>query len=130
MTNEEHRSVRNAERQINGVTRTPLRVHLTRSERALLEAKAKILGWSLSRTLVQAALKPTQADTIENSSLDERIEELRLLRRQLTGVATNLNQIARHANTVDEIPAEFPALMQELHRLIFEVNSLLLDVQR
>lgn len=96
----------------------------------MLEAKAKILGWSLSRTLVQAALKPTQADTIENSSLDERIEELRLLRRQLTGVATNLNQIARHANTVDEIPAEFPALMQELHRLIFEVNSLLLDVQR
>ncbi len=121
---------RSSTRSINGVKRCVVNVQLTAKEKMLLEAKANNLGWSMSRTLVHSTLHPTQAETLSNTSIDESIEELRTLRRQLSGAANNLNQIARHANAAHEVPAEFPALMRELRRLIFEVNSLLLDVQR
>lgn len=112
------------------MSRQRLQVNLTRSERALLEAKARNLGWSMSRTLVHCALTPTSAPTIAGTSLDEQIEELRTLRRQLSGVANNLNQIARHVNTTAELPANFDEVMQHLTHLYIEVNDLLLDVRR
>ena len=67
------RDVRRAPRSINGLQRSSLRVHLTSKERALLEAKANNQGWSLSRTLVHAALHPASAQEIDTDNLAEVI---------------------------------------------------------
>ena len=69
------RNVRRAPKSIGGVQRSSLRVHLTSSERALLEAKANNQGWSLSRTLVHAALHPASAQEIDTDNLAEVITD-------------------------------------------------------
>ena len=108
-------------------------VYLTGEERALLEAQAEVSGRSLSSILVDAALHP--ASLGEGTGLSARggnelVELLRDYRRKLVGVTTNLNQIAFHANTTSEVPADFPAVVDEIHRLHDEINAMLVGVRR
>ena len=121
----QRRHVRRAPRQVNGVTRTSLRVHLTRSERALLEAKASNAGWSLSRTLVHCALHPFPAD-----NLHELIAGLRDYRRQLTGLANNVNQLTRYAHTDHALPDHMNDVLDHIEHSVDEINYLLASVRR
>lgn len=108
-------------------------VYLTGEERALLEAQAEVSGRSLSSILVDAALHPASlGDGADLSARggNELVEQLRDYRRKLVGVTTNLNQIAYHANTTSEVPADFPAVVDEIHRLHDEINAMLLGVRR
>lgn len=124
------RRVRRAPRQVNGVTRTSLRVHLTRSERALLEAKASNAGWSLSRTLVHCALHPVAADEIAVDNLHELIAGLRDYRRQLTGLANNVNQLTRYAHTDHALPDHMNDVLDHIEHSVDEINYLLASVRR
>ena len=124
------RNVRRAPKSIGGVQRSSLRVHLTSSERALLEAKANNQGWSLSRTLVHAALHPASAQEIDTDHLGEVIGDLRDYRRKLTGLANNLNQLTRYAHVKQELPQHIDYVLGQVERSVDEINYLLASVRR
>ena len=124
------RSVRRAPRSINGLQRSRLLVHLTSDERALLEAKANNQGWSLSRTLVHAALHPASAQEIDTDNLAEVITDLRDYRRKLTGLANNLNQLTRYAHAKQELPKHIDDVLGQVERSVDEINYLLASVRR
>ena len=109
-------------------------VYLTGEERALLEAQAEVSGRSLSSILVDAALHPASLGEgttgLSARGGNELVELLRDYRRKLVGVTTNLNQIAFHANTTSEVPADFAAVVDEIHRLHDEINAMLVGVRR
>lgn len=122
--------VRRAPKSIGGVQRSSLRVHLTSKERALLEAKANNQGWSLSRTLVHAALHPASAQEIDTGNLGEVIGDLRDYRRKLTGLANNLNQLTRYAHVKGELPQHIDDVLGYVERSVDEINYLLASVRR
>lgn len=114
-----------------GVRRGRLTVYLTDEERALLEARSEVSGESMAKILVDCALHPVSAgEGVDAGGVHELVAQLRDYRRQLVGVTTNLNQIARHANTTSEIPSSFSAVLEEIHRLHDDVNAILVGVRR
>jgi hypothetical protein len=124
---------RRSARSRGGRQRERVTVYLTKEERVLLEAQAEVSGRSLSSILVDAALHPVSLGNGAGLSArggNELLELLRDYRRKLVGVTTNLNQIAFHANTTSEVPADFPAVVDEIHRLHDEINAMLLEVRR
>ncbi len=123
------RDVRRAPRSINGRQRSSLRVHLTSDERALLEAKANNQGWSLSRTLVHAALHPSSADTIDPATLGEFITDMHNTRRQLTGLANNINQLTRYAHAKAELPKHLEDVLDQIDSRLDDLDYILSGVR-
>lgn len=121
---------RRSARTRTGVRRRPLAVYLSEDERALLEQRSEATGTSMARVLVDAALRPAQAGQIDTGALAETVALLRGYRRQLEGACTNLNQIAHHANTVSEVPADFAAVVAHVERVVDEVEDILASVRR
>ena len=114
-----------------GVRRGRLTVYLTDEERALLEARSEVSGESMAKILVDCALHPVSVgEGVDAGGVHELVSQLRDYRRQLVGVTTNLNQVARHANTTSEVPADFAAVVAEVHRLHDDINAILLGARR
>ena len=114
-----------------GGRRQRLTVYLTDEERALLEARSEVSGESMAKILVDCALHPVSAgDGVDVGAVHELVAQLRDYRRQLVGVTTNLNQVAYHANTTSEVPADFAAVVAEVHRLHDDINDILIEVRR
>lgn len=114
-----------------GVRRRRLTVYLTDEERALLEARSEVSGESMAKILVDCALHPASTgDGVDAGGVHELVSQLRDYRRQLVGVTTNLNQIAHHANTTSEVPADFAAVVAEVHQLHDDINAILLGARR
>ena len=67
---------------------------------------------------------------MDAGGVHELVLQLRDYRRQLVGVTTNLNQIAHHANTTSEVPADFAAVVAEVHQLHDDINAILLGARR
>lgn len=106
-------------------------MYLTEEERALLEARSEVSGESMAKILVDCALHPASAgDGVDAGDAHELVAQLRDYRRQLVGVTTNLNQIAYHANTTSEVPADFAAVVAEVHQLHDDINAILVGVRR
>lgn len=114
-----------------GGRRGRLTVYLTEEERSLLEARSEVSGESMAKILVDCALHPASAgDGVDAGGAHELVAQLRDYRRQLVGVTTNLNQIAYHANTTSEVPADFAAVVAEVHQLHDDINAILLGARR
>ncbi len=97
----------------------------------MLEARAEVSGESMAKILVDAALHPVSAgDGLDAGGAHELVSQLRDYRRQLVGVTTNLNQIAYHANTTSEVPADFAAVVAQIQRLHDDINDILLGARR
>jgi hypothetical protein len=71
-------------------------VTVTPTEAAELEAKAAAAGMSVPRLLHESA-KSSHVET--STERKAAIAELFSIRREVAGIATNLNQLARYANT-------------------------------
>ncbi|WP_252864007.1 MobC family plasmid mobilization relaxosome protein [Actinomyces naeslundii] len=114
-----------------GVRRGRLTVYLTDEERSLLEARSEVSGESMAKILVDCALHPVSAgEGVDAGGVHELVAQLRDYRRQLVGVTTNLNQIAHHANTTSEVPADFAAVVAEVHQLHDDINAILVGARR
>lgn len=116
-------------RVANGQRRHRIQVNLTAEQVQLLRMRADNLGLSMSRVLVDSAFKPVESGEIDAAALRESVVLLREYRRKLEGATTNLNQIAKHANTVSQVPANFGDVVRRLEEVTDEVNDLLLKVR-
>jgi len=116
-------------RVANGQRRHRIQVNVTAEQAQLLRMRADNLGLSMSRVLVDSAFKPVESGEIDAAALRESVVLLREYRRKLEGMATNLNQIAKHANTVSQVPANFGDVVRRLEEVTDEVNDLLLKVR-
>lgn len=127
------RDRRRSARGERGARRVRLTVYLTAEERRRLELRSGATGESMAKLLVDAALHPISAPgdsgggvpAADQGEARERRAELQDIRLKLAGIGNNINQIARHANTVSEVPADFPSVVAMVGSLCDEINDLL-----
>jgi hypothetical protein len=84
---------------------------LTPTERLEFEAAAKALDVSLSTYLRDLVAKRLPA-----VGAGRRSPEAKAIMQELSAIGNNINQLARHANTVDEMPAR-AVLLTAMDRL-------------
>ncbi len=93
---------------------------VTPTEAAELEAKAAAAGMTVPRLLHESA----KSAHVETSTVRKAaIAELFSVRREVAGIATNLNQLARYANTEGTFPAEAEAVTAEFRKLFPRVTA-------
>lgn len=95
------------------------RVVVTEDEEAQLAQRAAKQHVSIPRLMMEAALSDRDTPTERRRAM----AELFALRRQLTGVATNLNQLARIANTDGRTPVGTAAARQEIRDVVAKVDA-------
>jgi len=93
---------------------------VTPSEAAELEAKAAAAGMTVPRLLHESARSKHVETSTERKAA---IAELFSIRREVAGIATNLNQLARYANTEGTFPAEAEAVTAEFRALFPRVTA-------
>jgi hypothetical protein len=91
-------------------------VKATEGERDELRARAAELGVSVPRLMVEAALDGGSLTATERR---QEMVELFEVRRLLSTVANNVNQLARLANTSGEVPVG-----ERLERTLADVDGL------
>ena len=98
-----------------------IKITLTDSERETLSQKAKIANRPLATVIRKLALGE---DVFPKASL--RSEEEKLALRELVGIGTNLNQIARNLNS-DQLrdATNLITEMRKLQQLVQEVKATL-----
>jgi hypothetical protein len=95
-------------------------VTVTPTEAAELEAKAAAAGMTVPRLLHESA-KSAHVET--STERKAAIAELFSIRREVAGIATNLNQLARYANTEGIFPAEAEVVTAEFRALFPRVTA-------
>src|SRR5512144_960559 len=96
-------AVRGRQRGVRGGRVVAHKVKVTGEQEARLQGLAAEQGVSVSRLLVEAA---TAGDGWTPAQRRALVRELLAARRDLAGLATNVNQLARWANTVEQFPPE------------------------
>ena len=100
------------------------KIYLTAAEREEIRERAQVAGVSVPRLLVEAAFSD------HGETVTERRQSavgLFVLHRELSGAAVNMNQVAKKANTVHEVPSEFGATMAQL-RVVADKLEAAVDV--
>jgi len=106
--------------------REPLRreviqkVKLTDEERDRLRARAAELGMSVPRLLVESALSGVETPTERRRTVAELFE----IRRLLSTVANNVNQLARSANISGQVASE-----RRLEQTLAKVDELIAQLR-
>lgn len=100
-----------------------LQVRLTEAEWGVVTAQAELEGVSASRLLVEGVTKRDRGTVGQQRQV---IREFLSAKRQVSGVATNLNQLARVANSTGRVPAE----LAEGIRRVDDALALLEDAVR
>lgn len=96
---------------------------MTAVEEAQLRAAAEHAGMSVQRLMVARVL---EAESVSPGGHAEKVaawKEANDMRNLISGIATNMNQIARHANTSGEIPADFAAAVSATRRTCDRVRD-------
>ena len=98
------------------------RVYVTEAEDARLVARAEAEQVTVPRLLFESAM----ASRLETSTERKRvIAELFRVSRQMAGVATNVNQLARYANAEGTFPEDAVFVMGEYRKLAVRVEDLI-----
>jgi hypothetical protein len=107
---------------VTGGRRHSHRVKVTPEEEARLVLRAAAQRVTVPRLLVESAL----ADGGETpAQRREAIVQLFAMRRDLAGLATNMNQIARYANTIEAVPEDAYAAMVEVRELVARMDAVI-----
>ncbi|MDO5754363.1 plasmid mobilization relaxosome protein MobC [Arthrobacter sp.] len=90
------------------------------AEEAALKVKAQRYGISVARLVVESALSREGESHTDRQAL---IQELAQVRTLLSRVSSNINQIARHANTTGEFPADAAASVAAMRQLMLRIDT-------
>jgi hypothetical protein len=96
------------------------RVRVSPEEEAVLQRLAAAQGCDVVELLVGSALA---GDRETASARREAMTELFQIRRLLAGVANNVNQVARHANSGPEFPADAVAVLGVVRRVALRIEE-------
>jgi hypothetical protein len=101
-------------------------VRVTNAEQAAIQARAEQAGVSAPRLLVElATLGPvgaTERNTMRTAVL--------YARRQIAGVANNLNQLAHWANARQQLPPGFDKALADVERMERAVDELRVAIEQ
>jgi len=100
------------------------RVKVTSDEAAALAQRAEVLGVSVPRLMVEAALADPDR-TATSAERQEAMVELFAVRRLLAAVSNNVNQLARQANSTGEVPGEAAATIAAARRLAGRIDGVI-----
>jgi hypothetical protein len=96
-------------------------VRVTEEERARIEARAAASGVTAPRLLVELALLGPAGAT-ERHAVNAAMLGMR---RQIVGMATNINQLAKWANTREQLPPGLDAALASIRRMDAHVAAVL-----
>lgn len=100
---------------------------LTEEELDRLEGRAEERGVTVQGLLVSSAL----SDEIDNvRDVRHLVAELMKVQRLVGNTADNMNQIARHANTVHEVPSDFRPAVAQARSAWFKCEEILAGFAR
>jgi hypothetical protein len=117
------RSVRRKRREnVEGGRRHSHRVLVSPEEEGQLLRMANAQGVTVPRLLVESTLAAGAETPTERRAA---MAELFAQRRLLTNVASNVNQIARHANTVGEVPPDAREAIGALRGLVDRIDAVI-----
>lgn len=97
----------------------PLR--LNKQERERLDAAAALHGMKLSRYLIEAGLAMGRGSGVAEQR--ELVNELIRVRTLLGRSASNINQIARHANSTGDFPDDAEAAVRFAKDLMIRIDE-------
>ena len=100
-------------------------VRVSGQDRAAIRARAEAAGVSPPRLLVELATLGPAGATERNAVRTVLVDA----RRQIAGVANNVNQIARWANARQQLPPGLVAAMAAVERMELKVDDLLAAVE-
>ena len=120
---------RRATKSMNGDKRTRIGVNATPEEKMLLEMRASNAGISVSKLLLDSTLRNESQQAVSPQDIAELRRELHLYRRQLVGLATNLNQLARLGNATQEFSQDVEPLTARISQLVSDVSALTRSVK-
>lgn len=113
-----------------GTKRKRVCAYLDEEEYAKLVELAEMRNSSLSGTLIEYALYDRRTRTKEGAlRLIAIVDELRPYRRQLLGIATNLNQAAYYANSEKMLPPNFAELVEQIRKIAFLIDDALNEIE-
>lgn len=115
---------RRATKSMNGDKRTRIGVNATPEEKMLLEMRASNAGISVSKLLLDSALRNESQQAVSPQDIAELRHELYVYRRQLVGMATNLNQLAKLGNATQEFSQDVAPLTARISQLVSDVSTL------
>lgn len=115
--------VRRSVKSAPGMKRVPVRVWMTEFERQQLKMLASANHVSMSKYLLDSALHTSHRAT--PAQIMSLVEELESLRAHLGKVGSNLNQIARHANTHYEVPTDAAFTARQVYELVTKINEVI-----
>ena len=99
-------------------------VRLTDEEYARVKARADAAGVSVPRLLVELATLGPAGATERNATKAAMLG----VRRQIIGMATNLNQLAKWANARHQLPPGLEASLAAVQRMEAQVAALVRDL--
>lgn len=106
--------------RVRGGRHVVRKVRVTAEQNAGLEQLAAAQGVSVPRLLVEAALAGDGWTPTQRRAL---VRELLAARRDLVGLATNVNQLARWANTVERFPREAADRLALIDRAVARIEQ-------
>lgn len=95
-------------------------VKVTAQEEAALKLRAQERGITIPRLMLESALAPQGEGASERR---EALVELFRVRRQLAGVATNVNQIAHAVNTDGRLPIGSAATLARIEEIVGKLDA-------
>lgn len=102
------------------------RLRLNSTERKMLDAAAALHGMKLSRYLVEAGRSMGRgSDMAERQAI---VTELMGIRSLLGRTASNINQIARHANSTGEFPDDAEAAVRFAKDLMRRIDDVVVEL--
>jgi hypothetical protein len=102
-------------------------------EEAAIQARARVLGVSVPRLLLESALTPTPAGSVTGLPPADKVEicdQLYGLARLIRQIGTNVNQIAKAANATGEVGEDLAATTDAVRRTLVRIDAAMLDVSR
>ena len=90
------------------------------AEEAALKVRAQQYGISVARLVVESALSKQGESHSDRVAL---VQEMAQIRTLLSRVSSNINQIARHANTTGEFPDDAAAALAAMRQLMVRIDE-------
>ena len=90
------------------------------AEEAALKVRAQQYGISVARLVVESALSKQGESHSDRVAL---VQEMTQIRTLLSRVSSNINQIARHANTTGDFPDDAAAALAAMRKLMVRIDA-------